>query len=182
MNLFAVIVGAGDVDPAQSLNWLFPATSELIYGGLASIIIFSLIYKFAGPAAKKGLADRTAKIQAELDGAEQALSSAKAEAAEIRRAAGDIAAERQRLLAEADSQASALLADGRARLSAEIADMESRAESEIMGMSGRMGDELRVEVGRLSSEAVDRLVADTVDGATQQARIEDFIRKVGAGS
>ena len=182
MNLLATSVAAGDIDPAQSKNWLFPATSELIYGGLASIIIFSLLYKFAGPAAKKGLADRTARIQADLDGAEQALGSARSEADEIRRAAGDIQSERARLLADADAQASALLTDGRARLAAEIADMEARAEAELVGMSGRMGDELRVEVGRLSAEVVDRLVSDTVDAATQQNLIEDYIRKVGAGS
>ena len=65
MNLIAA---GGDIDPAQSVNWLLPPLSELIYGGIASIIIFALIYKFGGPAAKKGMADRTAKIQAELDG------------------------------------------------------------------------------------------------------------------
>lgn len=182
MSQIAALVAAGDIDPAQSINWLFPATSELIFGGLASIIIFSLIYKFAGPAAKKAMADRTAKIQADLDGADEALGSAKAEAAEIRRAAGDIASERARLIAEADTQAAALLSDGRERLAVEIADLEARAEAELAGVSGRLGDELRVEVGRLSAEAVERLLDGIVDSNTQQSLIEDYIQKVGAGS
>ena len=176
------LIAAGEIDPAQSVNWLLPPLSELIYGGIASIIIFALIYKFGGPAAKKGMADRTAKIQAELDGAAEALESARTEAEEIRRAAGDIASERARLLAEADEQAAALLSEGRERLAAEIADLEARADAESAGLAGRMGDELRVEVSRISSSVVDQLVAETLDDATQQALIEDFIQKVGAGS
>ncbi len=176
------LIAAGNIDPAQSVNWLLPATSELIYGGLASIIIFGLLYKFAGPAAKKGMADRTAKIQAELDGAAEALDSARTEAEEIRRAAGDIASERARLLADADAQAAALLSEGRDRLAAEVAELEARAQVEAAGLAGRMGDELRVEVSRISSSVVDQLVADSLDDATQQALIEDFIQKVGAGS
>jgi F-type H+-transporting ATPase subunit b len=176
------LIAAGNIDPAQSVNWLLPATSELIYGGLASIIIFALIYKFAGPAAKKGMADRTAKIQAELDGAAEALDSARTEAEEIRRAAGDIASERARLLADADAHAPPLLSEGRERLAAEIADLEARAQAEAAGLAGRMGDELRVEVSRISSSVVDQLVADSLDDATQQALIEDFIQKVGAQS
>ena len=176
------LIAAGNIDPAQSVNWLLPATSELIYGGLASIIIFALIYKFAGPAAKKGMADRTAKIQAELDGAAEALTTARTEAEEIRRAAGDIASERARLLAEADAQAAALLSEGRERLAAEIAELDDRALAEAAGLAGRLGDELRVEVSRISSSVVDQLVANSLDDATQQALIEDFIQKVGAGS
>lgn len=176
------LIAAGNIDPAQSVNWLLPATSELIYGGLASIIIFALIYKFAGPAAKKGMADRTAKIQAELDGAAEALETARTEAEEIRHAAGDIASERARLLADADAQAAALLAEGRERLTAEIAELEARAQAEASGLAGRMGDELRNEVSRISSSVIDQLVADSLDDATQQSLIEDFIQKVGAGS
>ena len=38
------------------------------------------------------------------------------------------------------------------------------------------------EVSRISSSVVDQLVAETLDDATRQALIEDFIQKVGAGS
>lgn len=182
MSIMQVIVASGEIDPAQSQNWLLPATSEIIYGGLASIIIFSLLYKFAGPALKKGLSDRTARIQAELDGAANAISTAQADAANIRQAAGDIDAERARLLAEADAQAAAILSDGRERLTAEIAELEARAESDAAGLSGRLNDELRVEVARLSASVVDEVVGRSIDDATHQALIEDFISKVGAGS
>lgn len=181
MNI-AALLAAGDIDPARSPSWIWPEQAELIYGSISSIIVFTVIYKLAGPAAKKALSARTERIQSEMDASSAALESARAEAAEIRRAAGDIASERARILADADAQAEAMLADGRARLAAEIADLEARAEAEHLSASGRLNDELRVEIGRLSAQVVDQLVDETVDSATQQNLIEDFIRKVGAGS
>ncbi len=181
MNLFAVIA-AGEIDPARSIHWLWPAAAELIYGSLASILIFGLLYKFAGPAVRKAMADRTAKIQGELDASAEARSSAESEAADIRRAAGDIASERQRLLADADAQAEALLSDGRARLAAEIGDLEARAEADQAAAASRVGDELRTEISRLAAEVSDRLLADTLDDSAQQALIESFIQKVGSSS
>ena len=93
---------------AKSLDFL-PETAELIWGTAASVIIFAALFKFAGPAIKKAMAARTERIQAELDASAAAKADAETEAANIRRAAGDIESERQRLLADADTQAAALL-------------------------------------------------------------------------
>ena len=81
---------AGDIDPAQSVNWLLPL-SELIYGGIASHH-FALIYKLEA-CCKKGMADYTAKIQAELDGAAEALESLAPKPKRSSCFAGDIASE-----------------------------------------------------------------------------------------
>lgn len=181
MNLSALFA-AGEIDPARSIHWLWPAAAELIYGSLASILIFGLLFKFAGPSVRKAMADRTARIQAELDASAEARSSAETEAADIRRAAGDIDSERQRLLAEADAQAAAMLSEGRARLTAEIAELEARAEADQAAAASRVGDELRTEISRLAAEVSDRLLADTLDDSAQQALIENFIQKVGSSS
>lgn len=93
-------------------HWLWPEKAELIYGSIASLLIFGLLYKFAGPAIKKAFTGRTERIQGELDAAEAEAAAADAEAATIRAAKGDIDAERARLFAEADEQAEALLRDG----------------------------------------------------------------------
>lgn len=161
-------------------HWLLPETAEIIYGGLASIIVFSLLYKFG----KKPIADmmkaRTDRIQGELDDSATAKADADAEAARIRQALGDIQGERQRLLAQADEQADSLLTDGRARLVTEVADLEAKADADIAAAAGRSGDELRNEIARIASRAADKVVADSLDDATQQRLIDDFIQKVGA--
>lgn len=168
------------VDPAESPHWLFPELPEIIYGGISSLIIFALLWKFAIPQFKKALGARTERIQKELDSAAEDLTRAEADAAQIRRALGDIASEKSRLLAEAKAQADALLADGRVRLDAEVADMERKAEADIAAAAARGSDELRSEIGRLSSVAIDEVLPAVLDDATHQSLIENFISKVGA--
>ncbi len=159
---------------------ILPETPEIIWGGLASIIIFSLLIRFAGPAIKKSMTARTARIQGELDGAADARTSAAAEATQIRAAKGDIAGERARLLADADAQAAAVLEDGRVRVEQELRDIETRGAAEIAATGNRAGDELRAEIARLSNAAVDHVVTGSLDDATHQELIESFISRVGA--
>jgi F-type H+-transporting ATPase subunit b len=163
-------------------SWILPETAEIIYGGIASLIIFWALFKFGGPPIKKSFAARTEKIQKELDAASGDVASAAAEASQIRQAKGDIEAERARLLADANSQAAAVLEDGRARLSVEVADLEAKAVADVASAQGRVGDELRAEIARLSSAAVDHVVTGSLDDSTHQELIENFIARVGAGS
>lgn len=161
---------------------ILPPMAELLYGGLASLIIFALLYKFAWPQIKKSMEARTARIQKELDDAAADEASAIAEAAQIRQALGDIAAERARILADADAQAASVLTDGRARIAAEEADLRAKAAADIAAARGRSTDELRGEIARLSSAAVDHVVRGSLDDTTHQELIESFIARVGAGS
>jgi F-type H+-transporting ATPase subunit b len=170
-------------DPARTHHWLLPETPEIIYGGLASLLIFGLLYKFAGPMVKKAMAARTLRIQGQLDDAANDRTSADAEAAQIRTAAGDIEAERSRLLADADTAAEQLLTDGRARLQQELIELEARADAELASIASRTSDEMRAEIARLANVATDRVLSDgLVDDALQQQLIESFIQKVGASS
>jgi F-type H+-transporting ATPase subunit b len=166
-------------DPSQTHHWLLPETAEIIYGGIASLIIFAALYKFAMPAAKKGLAARTERIQKDLDNASNTRSAAEAEAANIRKAVGDIASERARVLAEADQQAATLLAEGRARIAAEVADIEAKAEADIAASRSRSSDELRAQIAQIASVAAQNAVAATLNDGTQQELIEGFISSVG---
>lgn len=161
-------------------SWLLPETAEIIYGGIASLLIFFALYKFGGPAIKKGMAARTERIQKELDAAAADKAAAETEAAQIRQAKGDIEGERARILADAKAQADAVLADGRARLAQEVADLEAKAVADIAAAQGRVGDELRAEIARLSAAAVDHVVTGSLDDATHQELIEHFIARVGA--
>lgn len=163
-------------------NPILPPIKEIFIGGAASLIVFAAIWKFAGPAIVKALADRTARIQGELDGAAEAQVDADRQAAEIRSALGDIDGERERLFAEADMQVEAIVTDGRVRLDQEIAELHSRADIDIATASSRSGDELRTEIGRHASVTIERVVAESLDDAAQQDLIESFIQRVGASN
>jgi F-type H+-transporting ATPase subunit b len=158
---------------------ILPETSELIYGSIASILIFGVLIKFGGPAVKKALAARTAKIQKELDGAAGDKAAAATEAASIRQAKGDINAERDRLMAEAAAQGEIMVSEGNARIEEEVAELLARATTDIQTAKGRQSDELRAEISRLSSAAAERATAESIDDATHQQLIEAFIQNVG---
>lgn len=179
MNALSVLLAAED--PSQSHHWLFPEIGEIIYGGIASVAIFILLYRVGWPMAKKALEARTAKVQKELDDAAAARRQAETDASNIRTALGDVASERSRILAEADAQAVALLSEGRARIAAEVAELEVRANADIDAARSRSGDELRAEIARLSAVATSDAVKSALDDRTQQELIDGFISKVGAG-
>jgi F-type H+-transporting ATPase subunit b len=176
MSLFSILAA----DPSETHHWLLPETAEIIYGGIASVLVIGALVKFAGPMVKKSMAARTERIQKELDASANDLASAQADAANIRTALGDIAAEKSRLLSDANAQAAALLSDGRARLTAEVADLEAKADADIAAAAARGGDELRAEIARVSAVALDKVLPSVLDDATQQSLVENFITKVGA--
>lgn len=179
MNLVVTSLFAVE-DPSQTHHWLLPETAEIVYGGIASCIIFFGLYKFGWPMIVKSMNARTARIQKDLDGAADARSKSETDAAGIRTALGDIESERRKILAEADAQATAILADGRARLVKEVAELEAKAVADLAAARGRSGEELRGEIARLSSAAISSAVAASLNDRAQQDLIEGFINSVGA--
>lgn len=171
-----------DAKGVTTNNAFVPGITEVAWGGIASVIIIGLLIWKVGPVANKWFAARTARIQKELDDAAADKASADTEAADIRQAKGDIDAERARIMAEAKGHAESVLAEGRARLVNEVAELEFRAQADIAAAKGRVGDELRAEISRLSSAAVDQVVNGSLDDATHQELIENFIARVGAQS
>jgi F-type H+-transporting ATPase subunit b len=176
-----VIALLASEDPTQTHSWILPEQAEIIYGGLASVIVIGALVKFAGPSIKKGFNARTAKIQKELDDAAGAKVTADSDAKNIRAALGDIAGERARMLAEADTQAAAVLSEGRVRITAEVAELEAKAEADLSSALGRSSDELRAEISLLSSIATPLVVQATLNDQTKNELIESFISSVGAG-
>jgi len=167
----------------QTHSWIWPETPEIIYGGIAFVVVVLLFWKLGVfKMIGKALRARTDKIQQQIDESAGARRAAETEAADIRKAAGDIESERARLLTDAEAQAEQLLVDGRARLETEVAELQARADAEIASAGSRSGDELQGEIARLAGAAAERLVGGSLDDATQQRLIEDFITKVGASS
>ena len=166
---------------STSLNPIWAPIEEVIIGGLATLIVFAMLYKLAWPAISKGMKDRTARIQGELDTSAAARTQAEADAAGIRTSLGDVDGERSRLFADADAQAAALLEDGRLRLTKEIEELEAKAAADITAAAGRGADDLRVDIARFSSQAIESSVSASLDDATQQELIESFISRVGSG-
>lgn len=164
----------------ESHHWLFPETKEIIWGGLAFLLVFGALWKFALPQFKKAFAARTERIDKDLRGAADARQAAQQAATTIRSQLGDIEAERARLLAEADAQAAQLLVDGRARLDAEAVELEAKAAADLSVGQSRLAGEVQAEVAAIAAAATRRLVSSQLDDSTQRDLVEQFIVRVGA--
>ena len=72
--------------------------------------------------------------------------------------------------------------EGIARNDAEVAELEARADADIATLRGRASGELQAQVAAWAAEATERIVVASLDNATTQRLIEDYIAKVGASS
>ena len=173
-----LVASEGGVPTYETHHWLLPETAEIIYGGLASVLVIGALVKFAGPLAKKAFAARTEKIQNEIDSARTAREVAEGDAQKIRSALGDISSERAHILAEADAAAASVLSEGRTRISAEMADVEAKALADIANASSRVQDELASDIKRLARVAADKVIEKAVSDSVRQDLIENFISGV----
>jgi F-type H+-transporting ATPase subunit b len=157
---------------------ILPETNEIIWGGLASLLVFFLLFKAAGPQIKKGMQARSDRVQAEIDAAAAARAEGERVLAEYRAQLGDAEAESARIVAEARQVAEALRRDQSARMEAEFAELRTRATADIGTAGTRLVTDLQSEIGRLAIGAAERIVARNLQPDTQAALVDRFIEEL----
>ncbi len=162
----------------ESPSPIMPATDELVWGAISFLILFGLMWKFALPAIKKGMADRTERIRGDLSAAEAAKSEAEAVLGRYNADLSNARAESARIIEEARQAADALKRDQEARLQTELAEIRARATSDIESAKVQALADLRGEVAELAVGAASVVVHKNLDAATQTQLIEDYINQV----
>jgi F-type H+-transporting ATPase subunit b len=164
----------------QAHHWWWPETKEIIWGGLAFLIILVALIKYALPPMKAGLRARSDRINEQLERSANAKADAEAEAAQLRADLADLDTRRVQILDDARVQAAKLVEEGKLRNDAEMVELEARAEIDIASARGRSASELQHQVGAWASETAERYVAQRIDDGLRNELVEDFIAKVGA--
>ena len=162
------------------IKLLMPNMAEFIPACVAFIIIFVILSKFAWPTILKMMEDREAKIQGDLDAAEQAKTQAQTDAkayeerlAEAEREASEIVAaakreaeeERARILAKAQKDAAATIAKARDAV-------ESERKKALVQLSGSVVD--------LSVEIASKIVGDDLTDDQHRKLAERYLAEVGS--
>jgi F-type H+-transporting ATPase subunit b len=168
-----------DCNKAKSL--VTPATPEIIWGGLAFLIVLAVM-KFAFPALKKGLKQREETIREELEGASRAREEAEAEAAQYRAQIGDARSEANTILEDARADAERIRREMLERAETEAGDVRQRAQEDIRLAQERAVSDLRSQVTDLSIELAEKVVEQNLDRETQVALIDRYIDSVGGSS
>ena len=168
----------GAVDEAP--NPIIPEWNEVIWGGLSFLILFVLMAKFAYPAVKKAMDDRSAKIQGDLDAAETAKSEAEQLRADYHAKLAEAKAEASRIIDEARQEAEAVRAERIAAIDGEIAEKRAQADADIIAAQDRALQEMRGQVTALAVGAAERIVEANLDAAAQSQLVDNFIDRVGS--
>ena len=169
-----------DCNKAKSL--VTPAKPEILWGGIAFLIVLGVLMKFAFPALKKGLKQREDTIRDELEGAARAREDAEAEAAQYRKQIGDARSEANTILEDARADAERVRREVIERAEAEAAETRQRAQEDIRLAQERAMSDLRAQVTDLSIELAEKVVEHNLDRPTQVALIDRYIDSVGRGS
>lgn len=167
-----------DCHKAKSI--VVPATSELLWGSIAFLIVAGVLIKFAFPTMKKTLSDRTEKIRSDLDGAASAKAQADEELANYRAQLANSRNEGQQLIEAARADAERVRADLIARAEAEAAEIKARATDDIRLATERAQADLQSSVKDLSIELAEKVVERNLDPETQRALIDSYISQVGS--
>ena len=160
---------------------IIPEVDEIIWGGLAFVLLFGFMVWKGFPAVKGAMDARSAKIAADLDAAEQAHSAAAAVKADHEAALAGAKTEAGQIIEDARSQAEQLKTELAARANEEIAELRSRAAADISSARAQAISDLRGEVAEIAVGAAERVIAGSLDRAAQQALIDDYIDEVVRG-
>ena len=169
----------------ESPNPIFPALEEIIWGGLAFVILFAFMWWKGFPAVKRAMDARSEKIRADLDAADTAKADAMRTKSEYEAQLADAKTAAATIIDEARTQADQLRQDLQARAEADIAEQRARATADIESSLRQAIDDLRTEVAAIAVGAAERVVGASLDADVHRALIDGYIDDVagaGAGS
>jgi F-type H+-transporting ATPase subunit b len=174
-----IVNGASPEDCNEAPSPILPEKDELIWGTISFLLLLALMWKFAFPAIKEGMNNRTERIRADLDAAESAKSEAVGVLDGYKAQLADAKGEAARIIEEARQSADALKKDQEARLHTELAEARARAAADIEAAKAQATADLRGELAQLAVGAASAVVNKNLDAAAQTQLIEDYINSVG---
>ena len=178
-----ILEEGGTVDEChEAPSPILPEDNELIWGALSFLVVFAVLAKFGFPAIKKGLQERTDKIQADIDAAESAKAEVSAKAAEYDAKLAEAKTEAARIIEEARQDADKYRADKRTEADAEIVRLKETAAADVEASKAQAIADIRGEVANLAIGAAEQVVGQNLDRDANVALVEQFIDSVGARS
>jgi F-type H+-transporting ATPase subunit b len=169
-------------DCQKAPNLILPATNEIIWGGLAFVVLLLVMWKYALPPVRKMMKQREDRIRDDLERAEQARTEGEGELANYRRQVADARNEAARIIEEARQSADEVKRQIQSQAEADAGDIRARAQEDIRLATERAQADLQGRVAELSIELAEKIVERNLDRDTQLALVESYIGQVGNGN
>ncbi len=172
MNL--LLAAATESTDAHS-NPLIPESNELFWGAISFVVLFVLLSKFVFPSLRKTLAERTEKIEGNLERAQKEFDKAQALLVEYEKKLAEAQTEAQRVVAQAHANANQLEIQLRAKAEDEARRIVERARQEIQNERDRAITELRSEVGAIAIDLASRVVGESLDSDRHMRLVDQYV-------
>jgi F-type H+-transporting ATPase subunit b len=169
-------------DCQKAPNLILPETNEIVWGGLAFVILLLVMWKFALPPVRNMMKQREDRIRDDLERAEHARTEAEEELANYRRQVADARSEASRILEEARQSADEVKRQIQAQAETDAAQTRNRAQEDIRLAADRAQADLQHRVAEMSIELAEKIVERNLDRDTQLALVESYIGQVGNGN
>lgn len=177
-----ILEDGGDIDDCQEApSQILPETNEIIWGGLAFLVLLFVLWKFGLPPIRNMMKQREDRIRGDLERAEEAKTEAEGVLAEYQRQLADARNEAGRIIEEARQSADQLKRDLTARAEADAAQIRERANQDVRLATERATADLQGRMAELTIELAEKIVQRNLDRDTQTALIESYINEVGNG-
>ena len=169
----------GSIDDCQKApSPILPAKNELVWGIISFVVLFGLLSKFAYPAIKKGMEDRSNKIRESIDDAERAKHEAEGILTEYQRQLADARTEANRIIEEARQTADQLRRDLVTRAEQEAQELRQRTQEDIAAAQSRAMADLKSQVRDLTIELTEKVVGRQLDAETQRQLVDSYIAEL----
>lgn len=161
-------------------NPIIPEVTEIIWGGIAFVVLLALMQWKLFPAVKRAMDRRAAKIRDDLDAAETARTEALEVKAGYEAELADARAEAGRIIDAARADAEQVRADLIARAEAEAAELRQRSDLEVEAAKRQALSDLQADVSAIVIGAAETVIERNLDHDTQVQLIESYINDVGS--
>lgn len=160
---------------------ILPHTDELILATIAFGILVFFLVKKVFPRVKKGLEDRTAKIQGQLEEAERTKREADQVLEQYRAQLAGARAEVQKIIDEGKRTADALRAELVSKAEQEAQEIVRRAQADVAGERDRAIQQLKQTMGELSIELAARIIEqDLKNNEAARSLVDKAIQELAA--
>ena len=161
------------VNPPQPGNPLVPSWTEVIWGGIAFLIVFVALWKVLVPRISKTLQERTDAIEGGIERAARAEAEAERLAEQYRAQLADARHEAARVREESREEGAQISAELREQAQAEAARIMQAAQAQIAADRQQAFASLRAEVGTLAVELASKIVGESLADEARQSRVVD---------
>ena len=164
----------------EAPNPIIPEWTEVIWGGIAFVVLLALMQWKLFPAVKRGMDRRAEKIRDDLDAAETARTEALEVKAGYEAELADARTEAGRITDAARADAEGVRVELIARAEAEAAELRQRSDLDVEAAKRQALADLQGEVSAIVIGAAETVIGQNLDHDTQVQLIESYIDEVGS--